>query len=103
MSFDPLEQVLHDALDQRDHENLRRRRVAVRVIDSTHVDIGGVRYVNFSSNNYLGLTHHPKVLDSIAEAMRSGGGGSAASPLISGFTEAHASAERAVAKWKGFE
>src|SRR4051794_37800413 len=100
---EPVERILHEALNQREKLNLRRRRIPVRVIDSVHVEIDGIRYTNFSSNNYLGLTHHPRVLAAIADANRRAGAGSAASPLITGYSEDHAAAERAIATWKGTE
>jgi 8-amino-7-oxononanoate synthase len=86
-----------------DEQHLLRKRRVVTPIDAVHVEIDGRRYVNFASNNYLGLTHHPRVLRAAEEATRCYGSGSAASPLITGYTEAHASAERAVARWKGTE
>jgi 8-amino-7-oxononanoate synthase len=64
------------------------------------VEISGARYVNFSSNNYLGLTHHPRLLQAIDT---SAGVGSAAASLISGYTDLHAATEAALAKWKGTE
>src|SRR3954465_6732894 len=87
--------------DWADRPLARRRRVA-RPIDSTHVEIEGRRYVNFASNNYLGLTHHPRVLRAIQDALSSGAG-SAAAGLISGYTDLHRSAEETIAKWKGSE
>jgi 8-amino-7-oxononanoate synthase len=92
-----------DALeDRRVHHTLRRRRT-VRVLDSTHLEIDGRRFVNFASNNYLGLTHHPSVVAAFASAAKMVGVGSGAAPLITGQTEFHASAERTIAAWKGTE
>lgn len=44
----------------------------------------GQIYTVFSSNNYLGLTHHPKVLQAAADALIKGGTSSTGSRLISG-------------------
>jgi 8-amino-7-oxononanoate synthase len=88
--------------NRRSAHELRQRRIT-RQLDATHVEIDARRYVNFSSNNYLGLTHHPKVLAAFASAAASHGVGSGAAALVSGYSPAHASAERAIAKWKGTE
>src|SRR3954465_9005759 len=98
-----LDHILSAALAARRDANLLRTRQVVRPLDAVHVEIDGRRLVNFSSNNYLGLTHHPKILRAITEAARDAGGGAAASGLISGYTDRHASAEAALAKWKGTE
>jgi len=83
------------------HE-LRQRRIT-RALDAVHVEIDGRRYVNFSSNNYLGLTHHPKVQSAFASAAAEHGVGSGAAALVSGYSPAHASVEQAIAHWKGTE
>jgi 8-amino-7-oxononanoate synthase len=88
--------------DRREQSTLRARR-PVKILDSTHVEIAGHRLINFSSNNYLGLTHHPRVMAAFEAAARSFGVGSGAAALVSGQSELHASAERAIAKWKGTE
>jgi 8-amino-7-oxononanoate synthase len=78
---------------------LRTRRI-IRPIDAVHVEIDGRACTNFCSNNYLGLTHHPRVIEAACDATRQFGAGSGASPLVSGYSPAHASAESAVARWK---
>src|SRR5436305_1138534 len=83
--------------------NLFRTRRVVRHLDATHVEVDGRRYVNFASNNYLGLSHHPRVLRAAEEALRAEGAGAGASPLVTGHTPAHESAERRIAAWKGTE
>ena len=103
MRTDPLEDFLGAALADRRAAFQFRQRQIVRPLDSVHVDIDGRGHVNFCSNNYLGLTHHPRVIEAVARATQSHGAGAAASPLISGYTDLHASAERALAKWKGTE
>jgi len=83
--------------------HLNRSRLIVRAIDATHVEIAGKRFVNFSSNNYLGLTHHPDVIAAAAQCIARDGMGSGAAPLISGCTPVHASLEKKLARWKGVE
>jgi 8-amino-7-oxononanoate synthase len=95
--------VVADALDdRREHHTLRLRR-PVHILDSTHVEIDGRPFVNFSSNNYLGLTHHPRVMSAFENAARACGVGSGAAALITGQSNLHESAERALAQWKGTE
>src|SRR5438105_548167 len=101
--MEPLDELLASTLAGLESSNLLRRRRAVRVLDATHVEIEGRRLVNFASNNYLGLTHHPKIVAAARQAIVEYGFGSGAAPLVSGYTELHAAAERAIAAWKGTE
>ena len=101
MPFDFFDDLLAATLAERDARHLLRRTRTVRPLDAVHVEIEGVAYVNFSSNNYLGLTHHPRVIDAVQRAARDFGAGVAASPLITGHTSLHASAETNLARWKG--
>ncbi len=67
------------------------------------VIIGGERLVNFASNDYLGLAHHPALIKAGIEAMDRWGAGAGASRLMSGDMEIHHELERAVAFLKGKE
>jgi 8-amino-7-oxononanoate synthase len=91
------------ALQSRQERGLLRQLATVRPLDATHVEIDGRKLVNFSSNNYLGLSHHPRLADAVGSAVRAAGFGSGAAALISGHTEVHRSAEIALAKWKQTE
>ncbi len=97
------DQLLTVAMQARREAGLLRRRREVRHLDDAQVEVEGQRYVDFSSNDYLGLTHHPAVSHAAAAATRAGGAGSGASALVTGYTQRHASAERALATWKGTE
>jgi glycine C-acetyltransferase len=59
--------------------------------------------LNFTSNSYLGLSKHPHVLRSIAEALAIYGTGPAGSPMLNGTTELHARLEKRIAEWLGKE
>ena len=97
------QQIVRDDLDRLRESHLLRRRRVVTPVDATHVEIDGRRYVNFASNDYLGLTHHPAVIDAACAAAGRDGAARGAAPLITGYGPAHAAAEAAIARWKGTE
>ena len=100
---DSLQALLHEELSRLATEQLLRERRVIRPIDAVHVEIDGRRCVNFCSNNYLGLTHHPRVVEAVRAAATEFGAGSGAAGLISGFSPKHLAAEAAVAQWKSTE
>ncbi|MBM9578689.1 8-amino-7-oxononanoate synthase [Leptospira sp. 201903070] len=59
--------------------------------------------VDFSSNDYLSLTKHPKLIASLKEGLDLYGAGSGASRLVSGHRESFDRAEVAVSEWTGTE
>ncbi len=103
MGHQQLNRLLLQDLDQRREAHLYRERRIVDPIDATHLTIQGRRYINFASNNYLGLTHHPRMVAAACEAIKRYGAGSGAAGLISGYFPEHVEAERAIAQWKGYE
>lgn len=93
---------LRQRLDGLDAQGLRRR---LRVADSGTAPRQRVRdaqgrareLLMFCGNDYLGLAAHPAIAEALAEGARRWGGGSGASPLVSGHSAAHA----AVSAWLG--
>ena len=59
--------------------------------------------VSFASNDYLGLSSHPKVLAAAHDAIDRWGAGSGASRLVSGSRPVHTQLEEALADWKSTE
>jgi 8-amino-7-oxononanoate synthase len=60
-------------------------------------------YINFSSNDYLGLSAHPFVIETAKRAMDDYGFGSSSSRLLGGGSILHGELERKVAQFKGTE
>jgi 8-amino-7-oxononanoate synthase len=90
MQRDPA--ALKAALEDLEQRNLRRtRRVPPRGA------------VNFCSNDYLGLSAHPEVVQAFADAVMKYGVGSGASHLVTGHSAAHSMLEEAVAAFTGRE
>ena len=65
--------------------------------------IDGKEVINLSSNNYLGLTTHPKLRRSAIEAIRRWGVGSGAVRSIVGTMKIHVELEEQIARFKGTE
>jgi 8-amino-7-oxononanoate synthase len=67
-----------------------------------HTTIDGKPVINFSSNDYLGLTNHPKVKEAAKRAIDKYACGLSSSRPQATTTE-HVTLERRLAKWFGFE
>ncbi|WP_269522916.1 aminotransferase class I/II-fold pyridoxal phosphate-dependent enzyme [Coraliomargarita parva] len=76
----------------------RRQRGTLRRLRVSEEDRS---ILNLADNDYLGLRHHPDVIDAAVQACRKYGTSASASPLVTGYTAAHASLESAVSEWYG--
>lgn len=78
----------------------------LRKIDSpegTVLKIDGQQFVNFSSNDYLGLSRHPEILSAYKKAIDQWGAGSGASRLVCGTLRPHVDLEERLADLKNCE
>lgn len=102
MRRDPLDYLASEIQTLRDQGTYRR----LRVLDDeqkarTSIDHRVV--VNLSSNNYLGLTTHPKLRERAVEAIRTRGVGSGSVRTIAGTMDVHMQLERKLAEFKRTE
>ena len=67
-----------------------------------HTSVGGQPIINFSSNDYLGLTNHPKVKEAAKKAVDKYACGLSSSRPQATTTE-HVELELRLAKWFGFD
>jgi 8-amino-7-oxononanoate synthase len=77
-----------------------------RAIEDSHdteVVVEGHRKIMVGSNNYLGLTHHPKVLAAAEAALRKYGSGCTGSRFLNGTLDLHEKLERDLADFLGKE
>ena len=82
---------------------LRRHLRTVRSAPTGTINLDGRDVVLLGSNNYLGLSTHPKVIAAAVEATRAFGTGASGSRLISGNSERYTSLETNLAEVKGAE
>ena len=78
-------------------EDLRRERL----VRGAGVVLDGSAQVIFCDNDYLGLSRDPRLAEAMADAARAYGVGSGASPLITGYTQAHRTLEERLAEFTG--
>jgi len=88
-------------LKAREAQDLRRELRPVGHAGAVHLTIGGVRYVNFAGNDYLGLSRHPALVSRACEWARTHGAGSGASRLVTGNLDLFEGIEAKVAALKG--
>ncbi len=84
-----------DAVEQQRRQAGLRRSLRVRPAVATELDL--------ASNDYLGLSQHPAVIDGGVAALRTWGAGSTGSRLVTGNTELHEEFETAMAEFVGAE
>jgi 8-amino-7-oxononanoate synthase len=70
---------------------------------SPHIEIGGKKFLNFSSNDYLGLANNPILKEAAIKAVKQFGAGSGASRLICGSLAPFHELEEALADFKKTE
>ncbi|WAC08829.1 MAG: 8-amino-7-oxononanoate synthase [Thermodesulfobacteriota bacterium] len=98
-----MEDFLLNALKKTDQEGLYRTLQSLETAQSPVVVVGGKRVIQFSSNNYLGLTNHPALKRAAQEAIERYGVGTGASRLIAGNLELYEQLEKNLARFKGTE
>ncbi len=88
-------------LEQLDADGRRRRlRTAARLAGG-RIDLAGRSLVDFSSNDYLGLSHHPELIRRTALFAERWGAGSGASRLVCGNLPPFTDVEAKLAQGKG--
>ncbi|MEZ5570804.1 MAG: 8-amino-7-oxononanoate synthase [Halioglobus sp.] len=92
---------LSAVLAQRQQAGLYRQRLILESSQGPLVQVGGRQYLNFCSNDYLGLAAHPAVVASFRRAAAQYGVGSGASHLVCGHSAPHHQLEEALAEFTG--
>lgn len=67
------------------------------------VTMRGKKIIMLGSNNYLGLTSHPKVVETTIKAIKEYGTGACSSRILTGTTSLHTKLEKKLAEFKGTE
>ena len=102
MRHDPLS-YLGEELNNLKKQNLYRGLRILQDEQKAHTTFDGRSVVNLSSNNYLGLTTHPRLKERALEAVKAFGVGSGSVRTIAGTMAIHMELERRLAEFKQVE
>ncbi|MEI8656728.1 8-amino-7-oxononanoate synthase [Vibrio sp. Hal054] len=91
------------ALLERENLGLTRSLQVLEGGNQVSTQCGDTEFINFSSNDYLGLASDKALTRAWQVGLDIYGAGSGASPLVTGFSAAHASLESSLCEWLGYE
>src|SRR5689334_9166390 len=94
---------LTDQLDQLKQKGTYFRLRVLEDEQAPECTFDGKKVINLASNNYLGLTTHPKLREAALEATRKYGVGSGAVRTIAGTMKIHMELEEKIARFKNVE
>ena len=82
-------EYLQEELDQMQEEGVFRNLIPLESAQGSRVTIKGKNVIQLSSNNYLGLTDHPKMKQAAIEAVEKYGAGTGSVRTIAGTLSMH--------------
>jgi glycine C-acetyltransferase len=94
---------LHDQLETLHREGTYQRLRILESESAAESRFDGKEVINLASNNYLGLTTHPKLREAAIDAVKKYGVGSGAVRTISGTMTLHMQLEERIAAFKNVE
>ena len=95
-------QRLDAALSARHEQGRYRQRTVSGQADGRSLQVDGCDYLNFSANDYLGLSHHPAIVRAWQQGADRYGVGAGGSAHITGYRQPQAELEAELADWLGY-
>ncbi|POT58055.1 8-amino-7-oxononanoate synthase [Citrobacter amalonaticus] len=96
------QQKIDEALAARRSTDTLRTRHVVEQGAGRWLTANSQRYLNFSNNDYLGLSSHPQIIRAWQQGAERFGVGSGGSGHVSGYSVAHRQLEASLADWLGY-
>ncbi|MEG3134544.1 8-amino-7-oxononanoate synthase [Rouxiella sp. T17] len=93
---------ISNALEERHAASAFRQRQANAGGNGRWLEQNGQRYLNFSGNDYLGLSQHPALIAAWQQGAARYGVGSGGSGHVTGFSTVHQQFEQQLADWQGY-
>jgi glycine C-acetyltransferase len=100
--IDPLSYLGDQIVEWKKTGTYQRLRI-LQSASAAESQFDGKQVINLASNNYLGLTTHPKLIEAAIDATRKYGAGSGAVRTISGTMDLHMQLEEKIARFKNVE
>lgn len=97
---DELNSTIRSFLEERKNDGNLRKLTPLLSKDGILIKVNGKTFINFSSNDYLGLSQHPEMVKTAKEAAEKFGAGSSSSRLLTGDNELFQELEEKMANFK---
>ena len=81
------------------HRFRQRNLLGATGEQSCYIDVSGKQFLNFSSNDYLGLNNHIKIKQALQQGADTYGLCSTGSSLVTGYNYAHQALEETICTW----
>jgi len=95
--------VFESELRGLEEKHLLRNIISRDSMQGPVITIAGKKYLNFSSNDYLGLSGSPEIVQAVQKSLQRYGFGSGSSRLLAGGSVLHKNLEDSIARFKGTE
>ncbi|TEW55387.1 8-amino-7-oxononanoate synthase [Psychromonas sp. RZ22] len=92
---------ISEQLAQQKQQHLHRSSVPVEGKQSRYITVNGKQYLNFSSNDYLGLASDPALIKAWQKGADLFGIGSGGSYLVTGYNQVHHDVTQQLQQWLG--
>lgn len=96
-------EFIRHSLEHKARHGLLRQRLCIKPLNDNQIQLDGKTYLNFSSNDYLGLAQSQALARHWQQGIDELGAGSGASPLVTGYHQAHAELEQYIQALTGRE
>ncbi|MFA5108335.1 MAG: aminotransferase class I/II-fold pyridoxal phosphate-dependent enzyme [Candidatus Micrarchaeia archaeon] len=95
-----LDSILQPIVDDLKAKDLDWKIYKLESNSGAHAIVNGKKMLMFGTNNYLGLSNHPKLKEAAIEAVKKYGAGSGSVRAISGTMDLHVKLEETIARFK---
>lgn len=101
--YSTLQPVLQKELQEIKDAGLFKQERIISTPQSADITANGKQVINFCANNYLGLSSHPRVIESAHKAIDTHGYGMSSVRFICGTQDIHKTLEEKISKFLGTE
>jgi glycine C-acetyltransferase len=101
--YGKIQQFLQSELQTIEDNGIFKKERIITSPQGAEIKVNGVTVLNFCSNNYLGLSSHPEVIQAAKDTLDSHGFGMSSVRFICGTQDIHKTLERKISEFYGTE
>jgi len=101
--YGKIQQFLQSELQTIEDKGIFKKERIITSPQGVEIKVNGVTVLNFCSNNYLGLSSHPEVIQAAKDTLDSHGFGMSSVRFICGTQDIHKTLERKISEFYGTE